>query len=242
MLRNSLLFVLNYTDGPYIWQTGQLWSLCVEMQFYLAMAAIYLLLGARAKWALVVAAPCLTLMRVLSGDAWSTFTHLRGDELLVGGLLYLSTSGAFGDLSAFWRRAASALPVLVVVFLLTCNPDIPVAPLLRAWPAVLVVGAVLHLRGGRLTQLLNSAPMAYVAKVSYALYIVHLACASGPLAGGDKILLYTVKRPISFVLMFALAHLSTTYYEAFWNRLAHRLTPRRPASVQPVVERAPSPA
>ena len=240
MLRNTLLFTLNYANGPYIWQTGHLWSLCVEMQFYLAMAVLYLALGSRAKWALLAAAPAVTVLRVLSGDAWSTFTHLRGDELLVGGLLYLSMSGAYGDLAKVWRRVGSALPVIVVVFLLTCSPAIPVAPLLRAWPAALLVGAILCLRTGPLVWLLNAAPMAYVARISYALYVVHLACASGPLAGGDKIFLYAVKRPISFALMFLLAHLSTTYFEAFWNRWAHRLTQRRAEAAPPIAENAPA--
>lgn len=240
MLRNTLLFTLNYVNGPYIWQTGHLWSLCVEMQFYLAMAALYLALGSRAKWVLLVAAPTVTALRVMSGDGWSTFTHLRCDELLVGGLLYLSMSGAYGDLSKVWRGLGTALPVIAIVFLLTCSPDVPVAPLLRAWPAALVVGAVLCLRSGWLLQLLTSAPMAYVAKISYALYVVHLACVSGPLAGGDKVFLYAVKRPISFALMVLLAHLSTTYFEAFWNRWAHRMTQRRAHASPPIAESAPA--
>jgi len=240
MLRNTLLFTLNYENGPYIWQTGHLWSLCVEMQFYLAMAALYLVLGARAKWVLLVAAPTVTTLRVLSGDGWSTFTHLRCDELLAGGLLYLSMSGAYGDLSKIWRRVGPALPVIAGVFLLCCSPAVPVAPLLRAWPAALLVGAVLCLRTGPLARLLNAAPLAYVAKISYALYVVHLACVSGPLAGGDKIVLYAVKRPISFALMFLLAHLSTTYFEAFWNRWAHRLTQRRAPIAPPIAENAPA--
>ncbi|WP_184722362.1 acyltransferase [Caulobacter sp.] len=240
-LRNTLLFTLNYTQGPYVWQTGHLWSLCVEMQFYLAMAALYLALGARAKWAILIAPPCVTVLRVLSGDGWSTFTHLRCDELLVGGVLYLATTGAYGDLSRIWRRLGPALPILAIVFLITCSPDVPVAPLLRAWPAALVVGAVLSLRSGWILAILESAPMAYIAKVSYAVYVVHLACASGPLAGGDKVLLYTVKRPISFALTFLIAHISTTYYEAFWNRLAHRMTQRRPAPA-PVAQAAPEAA
>ena len=240
MLRNTLLFTLNYTDGPYIWQTGHLWSLCVEMQFYLAMAMLYLVLGSRAKWVLLAAAPAVTTLRILSGDGWSTFTHLRCDELLAGGLLYLSMSGAYGDLSKLWRRLVPALPLIAVLFLLTCSPAVPVAPLLRAWPAALLVGAILCLPTGPLTRLLNAAPMAYVAKISYALYVVHLACVSGPLKGGDKVFLYAVKRPISFALMFLLAHLSTTYFEAFWNRLAHRLTQRRTAADAPIAERAPA--
>lgn len=240
MLRNTLLFTLNYENGPYIWQTGHLWSLCVEMQFYLAMAALYLLLGSRAKWALLVAAPTVTALRVLSGDGWSTFTHLRCDELLAGGLLYLSMSGAYGDLSKVWRRVGPALPVIAVVFLLSCSPAVPVAPLLRAWPAALLVGAILCLRPGPLARLLNSGPLAYIAKISYALYVVHLACVSGPLQGGDKIILYAVKRPISFALMFLLAHLSTTYFEAFWNRWAHRLTQRRSVVAPPIAENAPA--
>jgi peptidoglycan/LPS O-acetylase OafA/YrhL len=239
MLRNTLLFVLNYANGPYVRETGHLWSLCVEMQFYLVMAALYLALGSRAKWVILAATPCVTGLRVLSGDAWSTMTHLRCDELLAGSLLYLTTSGAFGDLSKVWRRLGRALPLIVVAFLLTCSPQIPVAPLLRAYPAALVVGAVLALESGFLLRVLTCGPMTYVAKVSYAVYVVHLACASGWLAGGDKVFLYTVKRPISFALTFLIAHVSTHYYEAFWNRLAHRWTqPRAGAVTEAVSPRA----
>jgi peptidoglycan/LPS O-acetylase OafA/YrhL len=67
--------------------------------------------------------------------------------------------------------------------------------------------------------------LGYLAKVSYALYVIHPMTKAGWLGDGDVIVRYT-KRMGSFMMTFLFAHLSTTYYEKYWLNLGHRLAAR----------------
>jgi peptidoglycan/LPS O-acetylase OafA/YrhL len=64
--------------------------------------------------------------------------------------------------------------------------------------------------------------LAYLAKISYALYVIHPATTLGWLGEGDVVVRYT-KRIGSFFLSFLFAHVSTNYYEKYWIGLGHRL-------------------
>jgi len=61
--------------------------------------------------------------------------------------------------------------------------------------------------------------------------VIHPATARGWLEGSGLIDKYLIKRPVSFALTFALAHLSTFYWERPWTRLAKEFTP--PSPTQP---------
>ena len=63
-----------------------------------------------------------------------------------------------------------------------------------------------------LQRVLVSRPMAYVAEVSYALYVIHGVLSETWLGSGDKAIKY-LKRPLLFGATFLLAHISTRYYE-----------------------------
>jgi len=79
------LFVVNYLHSymvPHL--TDHLWSLCVEMHFYGAIAFAVLLGGRRAVWLVWPACLAVTLMRVWTGTYISIETHLRVDEILTG--------------------------------------------------------------------------------------------------------------------------------------------------------------
>ena len=73
--------------------------------------------------------------------------------------------------------------------------------------------------------------LAYLATISYALYVMHGPLRSGWFAGGDTMERYLIRRPLTLLLTFALAHLSTFYFEARWIELGRRLTRKR--AVQP---------
>jgi peptidoglycan/LPS O-acetylase OafA/YrhL len=64
--------------------------------------------------------------------------------------------------------------------------------------------------------------LAYLAKISYALYVIHPVTTLGWLGEGDVVVRYT-KRIGSFFLSFLFAHVSTNYYERYWIGLGHRL-------------------
>jgi peptidoglycan/LPS O-acetylase OafA/YrhL len=68
--------------------------------------------------------------------------------------------------------------------------------------------------------------MAYIAAISYALYIIHGVLTATWLGSGDVFAKYT-KRPLLFAVTFGLAHLSTYYLEKPCMEFAKRLTERK---------------
>ena len=220
----NVTFALNFdygVSGPY---DGQLWSLCLEVQFYLVIGVAFRLLGERAKWVVLGLCLLFTALRVAADAPYSTLTQLRGDEILTGALLCISTSGRFGDHSRFWGLVGRVTPVFVPLLMVTSIPEGGWLSCLRAYPAALLVGSVMYSRATWLKALLTSKPAVYIAKISYALYIFHPAAAAGPLALGDgpKWLLYLVKRPITFAISFGLAHVSTFHFERIWTARGRR--------------------
>jgi len=123
-----------------------------------------------------------------------------------------------------------ATPLLAVIFLAVCDPLGGFLNNFRGYAASLLVGSVLFTRRKWLASVLSSRPAAYIANVSYALYVIHPAASAGPLGGGPKWLLYLVKRPITLAITFGLAHLSTFYYERRWMDLGRRLVRARRAA------------
>jgi peptidoglycan/LPS O-acetylase OafA/YrhL len=237
-LLGGLTFSLNYHPGAIDAFNPHLWSLCVEVQFYLVMGLIFRLMRGPAPYALLLLCLIVTALKVLARDPYSMQTQLRGDELLAGALLYLSINGAFGDHARFWRWAERWTPVLAGLLVLTCRPGTGPLDYVRAYVAALFVGSLLFTRREGLRRILCSRPMAYLARISYALYIIHVGVAAGVAAmmgTGSKLALYLVQRPITFAVSFLFAHLSTTCYEAPWIAFGRRLAayrqrrPRTPA-------------
>ena len=72
---------------------------------------------------------------------------------------------------------------------------------------------------------LRSPWLAYVAGISYALYVVH-GIFFLPWFDGPTKMLRLAKRPLGVALVWGLAHLSTRYYEAWWIRVGKRWSQR----------------
>src|SRR5206468_268526 len=75
--------LLFYGNVPPFWlvpMTAHLWSLCVEMQFYVSIAIVVALLGRRGLYLILPACLAVTLGRVLTGTQISIITWLRADE------------------------------------------------------------------------------------------------------------------------------------------------------------------
>ena len=70
----------------------------------------------------------------------------------------------------------------------------------------------------------------YLAKISYALSVIHGFTVNGWFNSGGTVVKYLVKRPIGIVLVFSLAHASTFYWEFRLTALGKRLSRvKRPA-------------
>lgn len=229
----NMLFLSNYVveglgGGP----VSHLWSLCVEMHFYLAISLAVLIGGRRAVWLVLPAALVVTAMRIDLEIISNINTHLRVDEILVGGWLALA-SIHYGDRlrTALVRPvlAISLLLLLTALFMVSSHDRGGIVTAFRPYLAMSLIGVVMHCRLQPLLSVLESRPAQYIARISYALYIWHPLMVYGVMNTGSTFQRYLLKRPVSWALTWAAAHVSTYYWESIWQRwVRDRLKNRRP--------------
>ena len=229
-----LFFYANKAPMALTPATAHFWSLCVEVQFYAFVAAIVLIGGRKALFALPLCALAITALRVWCDRPMAINTEFRVDEILAGCTLAL----AFHYRPAWFEaRAIRFLPFIAApLLLLSATPTAGAIDYARPYFATLLIGATLApATVGWLQRLLNSGVLRYLALISYALYIVHGCLMGSWLNDGDTKVKY-LKRPLFFVLTFGLAHLSTRYYESRFIALGRRwvdaLRARRAASAR----------
>lgn len=225
LLPYNLGFVSNLPPARLLPGGGHLWSLCVEMQFYVGIALLVALGGRRGLLALPLLAFAVTAARIYAGETISIVTWHRVDEILAGATVALIYSGVFGPrpqrLLAGTNFYLAALAAMITVYFL----DTPLA-YLRPYAVALMVGVTLWHVPAWLRRLLESRPAAYIAEISYALYVFHAMFEHSWLGSGDSLEKYA-KRPLLAALTWAAAHVSTYYYEARFIALARTLTTRR---------------
>jgi peptidoglycan/LPS O-acetylase OafA/YrhL/glycosyltransferase involved in cell wall biosynthesis len=207
-----LLFYAN--TGP-MWLTpitGHYWSLCVEVQFYAGIALLVAAFGRRALPVLPLLALAVTALRVSQHELMVINTQYRIDEILAGCTLAL----VFDRL-----RAAPAAPRLgalawlgLPLLVLCAHPAGGALNYVRPYVASTMVGLSLFAAPrSRTAALLSAAPLAYLAKISYAVYIIHGCLMETWLNQGGTVARYA-KRPLFFAVLWGLAHLSTEHYES----------------------------
>lgn len=212
---------------------SHLWSLCVEVQFYVGIALLVALLGRRGLYALPVLCVAVTLHRVVYGAHVDIVTWRRVDEILAGCLLAMAWAGKFGTVPAWLLSRLNAF-VMLALLAVASHPRGGGMNYIRPYLAALMVGATLFDPPAPLARLLAGKVLRYIATVSYALYVVHHVLMYTWLGSGDKLAKY-LKRPLLIVVTFGLAHLSTFYFErpciAWGKWLSARFARRRAASV-----------
>ncbi len=221
-----LLFYANEVPWVLNASTGHFWSLCVEVQFYVFVA---LLVGVGGRWALYLL-PLLglgvTAYRVHENMQMVINTQFRVDEILAGALMALLYQVRREWFDARWLLWVPwvALPLLLAA----AHPTGGRLNFARPYIAALLVGSTLGSAcGGILGGVLRSRVLKYMARVSYALYVIH-GCLMGTWLNEGGTLVKYLKRPVFFLLTFGLAELSTRYYEKFFIDLGHRWAGRRP--------------
>lgn len=219
---------INYDDPALFKGTSHFWSICVELHFYLGIALAVLLAGRRGFWVVPVLAVVVTALRIHDGAYQSIRTHHRIDEILSGSLLALAWIHQSHLLATTFRRIVTigAVPI-GLLWLLSCHKIGGPVEYARPYLAASVVGAIIFASENRIRRLCRHPSLGYLAKISYALYVWHPMTALGWLGTGGGLERYLLKRPISFVLTFALAHASTYTLEAWFIRLSHRYRPSR---------------
>jgi peptidoglycan/LPS O-acetylase OafA/YrhL len=232
--------LLFYANLPPFWlteYTGHLWSLCVEMQFYLAIAMVCLIVGRRGMWCIPFLCLLVTAHRVETHTFLSIVTASRADEILAGGILALvCNTEHLPWIRKFltWVNPLALLPFAIAASNTLCGS----IDYLRPYLVASMVGSTL-LYAGRpaAARYLQVKWLAYIAAISYALYILHPIVGWGWLGSGSKIVKY-IKRIPELAVIFGLAHLSTFYFEHFWinagKRWSKLLSRRTKPAIAPI--------
>lgn len=220
-LSAHFLFYANYPPKPLIAVTDHLWSLCVEMHFYLGIALLVALFKRRGL--LLIPAICIafTFLRIQYDMHYSVITHFRIDEILAGASLALIYNDKFG--SAMRDLISRACFPLVLLLLVACHVDSGFMNYFRPYLAAAVVGCTLFSPPTGLVAVLSSRGLFYIASVSYALYVIHPFLMHTWLGSGEGLQKY-IKRPLLFAVLFISAHVSTFYYESRWIAFGKKIS------------------
>lgn len=201
--------------------TDHYWSLCIEVQFYIFTAILFLLFKDKGLKLFIPLCLLCTCLRIFLGEPSSHVTFLRIDEVMVGCILALAKENNLGSvIPNFLKQVNPLIPICLLPFF--CHPGLPNLGYFRAYVAVIVVGSTIYQEKCWISQILKSKILKYLAQISYGLYVIHPLTYHGWLGSGEGIVKYA-KRPISFVLTFVLAHLSTFHYEKYWHKLGTNL-------------------
>ena len=219
----NFLFFANLPPTQLMHGGEHLWSLCVEVQFYLGIALLVALAGPRGLRILPLLCVGVTIVRILQGAVISIYTWQRIDEILAGATLAL-LHARFGDRARAWP---TWLPLaFFALTLAAAHADTGALGYIRPYAAAAAVGTSIVAAPAWLRALFASRPARYVADVSYALYVFHELFNATWLGTGDTLVRYA-KRPLLFAATFAAAHLSTTRLEHPMIALGKRVERRR---------------
>lgn len=219
-----LTFTLNYRDAQLFPQIGHLWSLCVEMHFYIGIALAVGLFGRKGFWLVPLAALVVLALRIDGDVVISIQTHLRVDEILTGALVGLWwVNRGHPALQRLEPWLLMLLPLVAVLWLIGCHGKVLPLALARPWTGALTVAGILLLQPRTmLHRWLSARPLRWIAEISYALYIWHPLFAFGIFDSVNRVLKYLVLRPITLALTFGTSILSTFWFERSFTRLARR--------------------
>ncbi|WAC75145.1 acyltransferase [Roseateles sp. SL47] len=221
-----LFFYANLPPQRLVPPIDHFWSLCVEVQFYM-LAGLMLWLRVRAIWWLFpVLLLTFTGLRISHEITASSVTWFRADDLLAGACLALLVHSRFWPMARDLLARRGVVPSLLLLLLAGSfighevhNP----LTYLRPYAAAAFVGSLLAQPRHRLSMALGAPVFAYIASISYALYVWHLPLAATWLGSGDDLWTKYLKRPLLLLVVFGIAHVSTFQVERRFNELAKRV-------------------
>lgn len=224
----NFLFVANLTPDTLMPGGHHLWSLCVEMQFYVFVALLVFVFGRRALYGLPLLCVAVTGLRIADNQIISIVTWHRVDEILVGACVALWWHH-WGAKAQQPEGVRSWLPIVALACLVaSANPHAGEFGYLRPYFAALAVGSSLVAIPTFLDRIFVSRSASYVARISYALYVVHGVLTETWLGGKgvDTTSRYALRVPLAACTL-VLAHVSTYHFEAFFSRRARRALAKR---------------
>jgi len=222
----QLFFYANYPPFYLTDTTAHLWSLCMEMQFYVGVALLVILFKKQGLYLLPIFCVGITLFRFYSEVHISITTYFRVDEILAGCCLALVYEGRNKEyfLGLFRHFNRTLFFLLLLMLFLSCHSIGGWVAYFRPYLAALLIGATLFNSSVASSLQLNNKILLYCAAISYSLYVLHPLLAHSWLGIGDDPIEKYSKRVLLFSALFVLSHLSTFYYEKYWITLAKRLT------------------
>lgn len=222
--------LINNWPNQFLKETGHLWSVCVEVHFYLIASLAFGLAARKGLIGLIFTGLALAIYRASTGDLFNTTTLYRLDELLIplAVVPLLSRTQGSQQPSAAWRLLLN--PTLTLPALAVCclAPPHPVLFPLRPVLATLLIAGLLNNTKSVITRLLCSRALRWLSEHAYALYLIHPFLVVTWLGTGDTKLIIYMKRPLLIAVLLLLAYLSTRYYERAFIDLGKRLIGRHP--------------
>lgn len=216
-----VLFYANLPPQQLAHPLEHYWSLCVELQFY-AVAGVLLCLPPRCTW---IGIPALLLVdtayRISFGAVGGSITWVRGDDILAGAVLVLLMNGPARERVSAYLAMPLWPWLLPPLLYAACVPIDGGNPLnyFRSYVAAAWVGSLLCQPAAAPSRWLSHARLAWLAAISYAIYIIHAPLAATWLGDGDVLEKYA-KRPLLLAVTLLLAHLSTFHFERRFMRWA----------------------
>jgi peptidoglycan/LPS O-acetylase OafA/YrhL len=219
------LFYANLPPSQLLPLTLHLWSLCLEMQFYAGIALLVTAWRQRGLWLLPLLCLLFSALRARLGIYASDISYYRVDEILAGCTLALVVHERWGGALRVQLARMPQWPLLAML-VLSCLPQGGWLNYLRPYFAAILVGATIVAPHTGLVKRLGHPVLLYLALSSYALYVLHPMLSASWLGSGDPVEKYA-KRPLLLLVLFALAHLSTGYFERWFIERARVSAGRR---------------
>jgi peptidoglycan/LPS O-acetylase OafA/YrhL len=225
VLRN-FLFVANLEPQVLlVHEADHLWSLNVEVQFYALIGLLWAMFKRKSFWVVLLAYVVLVANRYHDAEQNDSLSLHRLDEILAGVLLYATTHSRHHER---WVKPLFNLPLclpLALVFM-ACSYQLWGFNSLRSLCCAWLVGASMQQsaagRSSLILTVLRQRFIVYCAKVSYALYVLHPLLTYTWLGSGTLAEKYA-KRPLLLLVLFALAHVSTKYFEPIAIKWARKV-------------------
>lgn len=222
----NFLFYANLPPAQLMHGGEHLWSLGVEVQFYVVAALVAAVFGVRGVWLFPLLALAVTGLRIADGEVISIVTWHRVDEILSGATVALLLSRprfqSLGQRIPSWACLAA-----LALLLISAHPLSGPLQYLRPYFAGATIACSILSTPGWLASWLTGRIARYVAATSYAVYVIHGMLTVTWLGGeqATKAVRYAL-RPLLVAVTFALAHLSTFYFERHFIRWGKAIAQR----------------
>ncbi|CAM4016893.1 putative peptidoglycan O-acetyltransferase YrhL [Pseudomonas reidholzensis] len=189
------------------------WSLAIEMQFYLVLPVLVVLMPVRfVKPALVILAAIFVLhaeYQLVNDEKQSVYFSLlaRVPEFLIGSLLAVSASGTLGGHNNLKAWAGTAL----LIFSVVCISEASRFPGFLALAPCIGTALLLSAPDSLVNRWLAGRVMVFIGGLSYSLYLWHW-----PVLAGLRYFLEVYELSLSALVLFAVLTLALSMFSYYF--------------------------